>query len=192
MFGQDLNLNWDELDIWPQKLKVGIIVVLCAALLAVGGWFDTQVQWERLKASQAEEASLKETFSVKQMKAARLPQYKAHLAEIRKNYGQIVRRLPGKAEVASLLAEISQTGISNNLEFKLFKPEAERPFDFYSEIPIKIRVTGKYHDFGRFVAGLAALPRIVTLSNIYITERKKGTLQMDAIVKTYRYREESL
>ncbi len=190
MFGLDLNLNWDELDIWPAKVKIGIVVALCCALLGLGVWFDTRLQWQTLENERAQELDLKDSFSAKQMKAARLSQYKQHLKEIRLKYNDMVQRLPNKQEVASLLADISQTGISNNLEFKLFKPEAERPVGFYSELPIKIRVTGKYHDFGRFVADLAALPRIVTLNNVYIKDRSnkgKGLLQMDAIVKTYRF-----
>jgi len=105
--------------------------------------------------------------------------------------------LPNKTEVADLLVDVSQTGLAAGLEFELFKPQGEVPREFYAELPIKIKVNGYYHEFGDFISGLAALPRIVTIHNVNISHRKKrtagaddGRLILEATAKTYRYMNE--
>ena len=122
---------------------------------------------------------------------------------MKKRFGSMLRQLPQKAEVADLLVEISQTGLSNNLEFSLFKPSKEARKEFYAELPVNIKVTGTYHDFGGFATGIAALPRIVTINDIHLEpeELKKGKdssrkntrksdvsrLSLEATIKTFRY-----
>jgi type IV pilus assembly protein PilO len=101
----------------------------------------------------------------------------------------MLRQLPNQTEVADLLVDVSQTGLASGLEFELFKPKSENPMEFYAELPISIRVIGDYHEFGEFVSGVAALPRIVTLHNISIG-RAKGELAMNLTAKTYRYLED--
>ena len=111
---------------------------------------------------------------------------------MKRSFGTMLRQLPSKTEVAELLVDISQTGLENGLEFELFKPLSEKPVEFYSELPIKISVTGKYHEFGKFISDVAALPRIVTLQDFSITPVKDDpdTLVMGVTAKTYRYLDE--
>jgi len=188
------SLDFNDPGGWPLPIKAVAIVVLCVAVLGGGYWFDTRSQLEHLDNAQKEETSLKSAYEAKMSKAVNLDAYKAQMQEMKRSFGAMLRQLPGKTEIADLLVDISQAGISNGLEFELFKPETEVPAEFYAELPIKIRVTGTYHEFGKFVSDVAALPRIVTLHNINITPVKtqggKDELVMDATAKTYRYLEE--
>jgi type IV pilus assembly protein PilO len=114
------------------------------------------------------------------------------MEEMKISFGAMLRQLPSKTEVANLLADVSQTGMSSGLEFELFKPGSEVPADFYAELPIQIRVIGDYHQFGEFVSKVAALPRIVTLHDFSIQgkDKEEGKLAMDITAKTYRYFDE--
>jgi type IV pilus assembly protein PilO len=141
------------------------------------------------------EVELRNTFETKQAKAANLDAYKKQLEEMKQSFGAMLRQLPNKTEVADLLVDVSQTGLASGLEFELFKPEAEVPREFYAELPIQLKVTGQYHEFGRFISGLAALPRIVTIHDIKIQQRNKQSdnnrlLELEATAKTYRYLDE--
>jgi type IV pilus assembly protein PilO len=144
--------------------------------------------------AEADELDLRAQFESKQQRAANLDAYKAQLAEMERSFGAMLRQLPGKTEVPNLLVDISQTGLAAGLQEKLFQPGSEKSNGFYAELPIKIRLVGTYHDFGNFVSGIAALPRIVTLHDIQITpmDAKGGydNLTMDVTAKTYRYIED--
>jgi type IV pilus assembly protein PilO len=186
-------INWDleAVGTWPVPVKLAVIIVLS---LAVGGvWFylDTQAQLEQLEQVRSQEQELKNTLAAKQKKAANLEEYKQLLQEMEKAFGDLVRQLPNKAEVPELLVDVSQTGLGAGLEFELFQPQEEIKKEFYAELPIKIRVTGKYEQLGNFVSGLAALPRIVTVHDVTIEPIKdSGKLSMSALLKTYRYLDE--
>jgi type IV pilus assembly protein PilO len=186
-------INWDleAVGTWPVPVKLAVIIVLS---LAVGGvWFylDTQAQLEQLEQVRSQEQELKNTLAAKQKKAANLEEYKQLLQEMEKAFGDLVRQLPNKAEVPELLVDVSQTGLGAGLEFELFQPQEEIKKEFYAELPIKIRVTGKYEQLGNFVSGLAALPRIVTVHDVTIEPIKdSGKLGMSALLKTYRYLDE--
>ena len=191
---KDLDLN--NLDIsnigsWPMPVKAALIAVVCIIVLALGYFLDTQKQLEELESSRTKEISLKKDFETKQAKAVQLDAYKKQMEEMKQSFGAMLRQLPSKTEVEDLLVDISQTGLSSGIEFQLFKPEAERQIEFYAELPITIEMTGNYHQFGRFVSGIAALPRIVTLHNIAIAGDKKGELTMKVQAKTYRYLDEA-
>jgi len=185
------NLDLSSVGNWPMPIKAALIAVVCIAVLALGYFLDTQKQLETLERSRNEETTLKKDFETKQAKAANLDAYKKQMAEMQQSFGAMLRQLPSKTEVEDLLVDISQTGLASGIEFKLFKPEAERRIDFYAELPIKMKMSGSYHEFGRFVSGIAALPRIVTLHNIVITTEKGGDLSMDLEAKTYRYLDEA-
>lgn len=186
---KDLDLN--DVGSWPVAVKVVAITALCAVLLGLGYWFDTSDQMEALDQARQKEQTLKEQFKKKQFRATNLEGYKSQLADIERSFGTMLRQLPSKTEVAELLVDISQAGLANGLEFELFKPRAEIPAEFYAELPIDVRVTGTYHDVGRFVSDVAALPRIVTLHDINIVAAgKDGQLKMSAVAKTYKYLEE--
>lgn len=194
------NIDFNDISRWPKAVKVLAIVLLSAAVLGAGLWFDTRSQMESLEAARSKEKALKSEFLAKQNKAASLDAYLEQMEEMRISFGAMLRQLPSQTEVAELLVDISQTGIENGLEFELFKPEAERPAEFYAELPIKIKVTGGYHEFGSFVSDVAALSRIVTLQDFSIGPKTRDSrnqqvagsndLVMEVTAKTYRYLDE--
>jgi type IV pilus assembly protein PilO len=170
--------------------------VLLAFVLATGVGVYLLVwneQRPRLQQAEAEESKLRQEFRDKHAKAVNLEVYKQQLKDIERSFGALLRQLPGKTEVPSLLVDISQTGLAAGLAEKLFQPQPEVKKDFYAELPIKIRLTGSYHQFGEFVSGIAALPRIVTLHDIDIKTDSKDAydqLSLELTAKTYRYMDE--
>jgi len=195
-------IKLDELDIndlkkigsAPLPIKIGIIVILCTILAVAGYMLDTTVQKKELDKVVAEESLLRKIFSEKQDKAANLEAYKQQLDEMNTSFGTLLRQLPDETEIETLLTDISQTGISAGLEIDYFKPEGLRPKEFYSEYPIKLKVTGRYHEFAEFISGVAALPRIVTVQEISIlpADQKSGVkLTMELTAITYQYLDET-
>jgi type IV pilus assembly protein PilO len=180
---------------WPLPVR-GFFIALGFALVAGAGWYMFVWNDDRplLQKAENDEQDLRAQFESKQQRAANLDSYKAQLGEMERSFGAMLRQLPGKTEVPNLLVDISQTGLSAGLTEKLFQPGSEKSNGFYAELPIKIKLVGSYHDFGRFVSGIAALPRIVTLHDIQITpvDPKGGydNLTMDVTAKTYRYIED--
>jgi type IV pilus assembly protein PilO len=156
--------------------------------------FVWQQQKPELERRQAEELDLRDQFRKKHAKAVNLDLYKQQLKDIERSFGALLRQLPGKTEVPNLLVDISQTGLAAGLEEKLFQPAGEQKKDFYAELPIRIRLSGSYHEFGEFVSGIAALPRIVTLHDIDIKPVANtpgfDNLTLDLTAKTYRYLDE--
>ena len=179
---------------WPFPFRVGAVVlafIVVTALLVY--YFVWSGERPELQQREAEEQALRNEFKSKHAKAVNLEVYKQQLKDIERSFGALLRQLPGKTEVPSLLVDISQTGLAAGLSEKLFQPEAEVKKDFYAEKPIKIRLTGSYHQFGEFVSGIAALPRIVTLDDINIKPDSKDAydaLSMELTAKTYRYLDE--
>jgi type IV pilus assembly protein PilO len=194
-----MNLDLNDLDLsnvarWPAAARAVVIVFIMGGVIFLGYWFHVKDQLVDLEQAQQREADLKVIFEKKAQQAANLEAYEEQLAEMRESFGAMLRQLPNKTEVADLLVDVSQTGLASGLEFVLFKPQGEIPQEFYAELPIQIKVTGNYHEFGNFISGVAALPRIVTLHNINITNTGtpgEGKLSMDLTAKTYRYLEES-
>jgi len=192
-----VNLDLGDLDlanvaIWPAAARAIVILFLMLGVIFLGYWFHTKDQLVDLENLAAKEKDLKVQFERKAKKAANLEAYQQQLAEMRESFGAMLRQLPNKTEVADLLVDVSQTGLASGLEFELFKPQGERPQEFYAELPINITVIGDYHEFGNFVSGVASLPRIVTLHNVSIAKRKTkdSPLVMNLIAKTYRYLEQ--
>ncbi len=178
----------------PLPIKLALIAILCIALAVAGYFLDTIEQKTELDKVIAEEQQLRKIFSGKQAKAANLEAYKQQLDEMRTSFGTLLRQLPNETEIETLLTDISQTGISSGLEIDYFKPEGLRPKEFYSEYPIKLKVTGRYHEFAEFISGVAALPRIVTVQDIAIkpADAKSGVkLTMELTAITYQYLDES-
>jgi type IV pilus assembly protein PilO len=192
------NLDFSNIGIWPTPIKAAVILVFCV-LLGIGWYYyDTQDQLTRLDKEKQEELTLRKDFENKQAKAVNLEAYRKQLEEMKQSFGAMLRQLPSKTEVADLLVDVSQTGLAAGLEFELFDPAGEVPKEFYAELPINLKVNGDYHEFGEFISGLAALPRIVTIHNIKIYPRKGkgksagsgGSLVLEAVAKTYRYLDE--
>jgi type IV pilus assembly protein PilO len=181
---------------WPLAVR-GFFVLLIFLVCTAFAWYMFVWNDDRpvLQKAEADELDLRSQFENKQQRAANLEAYKAQLGEMERSFGAMLRQLPGKTEVPNLLVDISQTGLAAGLQEKLFQPAGEQTKGFYAELPIKIRLVGTYHEFGTFVSGIAALPRIVTLHDIQITPvtDKTGSydnLTMDVTAKTYRYIED--
>jgi type IV pilus assembly protein PilO len=178
---------------WPLPFRVGAAVLVLVLVAAAGIWyFVVKVEVPALEQVQRQEQELRTSFETKQRRAANFDAYRNQLAEIERDFGTMLRQLPGETEVPSLLEDISQTALAVGLEEKQFLPQPEAPQDFYAELPIRLQYTGSYHELGEFVSGVAALPRIVTLHDITITPLTPDgeELQMDVTGKTYRYLDE--
>ena len=190
---QSLDVN--DIGRWPLVFRAAVIALVFIAVTFAGIWFTiVKDKAPVLKRAEAEEQELRVTFENKQRKAANYDAYKAQLAQIEQSFGTMLRQLPGETEIPSLIVDISQTGLAAGLQEKLFQPQAEVPRDFYAEKPIKIQLSGGYHEMANFVSGIAALPRIVTLHDINITPEQKGSydsLSLEVTAKTYRYIEEA-
>lgn len=186
----------------PILLRVGLVVLAVIAVIAAVSWFLIIPKFDELEVVERKELTLRNKFDSEQAKAANRSAYVEQLEEMKKTFNVMLRQLPNKTDIESLLVDLSQTSVASGLDVKYFKPETEVPKEFYAEYPIKISVTGQYHEFGQFISGLAALPRIVTLSNIDISEVRQnaqaaaqqqstgGKLKMDLVATTYRYIEE--
>ncbi len=186
----------------PILLRMLLVTLACAAVLFAMFWFLIKPETEKLTVVEAQEQELRIKFDAEQAKAANRSAYVEQLAEMQKTFNVMLRQLPNKTDIESLLVDLSQTSVASGLEVKYLKPESEVPREFYAEYPINISVTGQYHQFGQFISGLAALPRIVTLQNISIAELKQpaaarensnnsvGRLKMDLTATTYRYIDE--
>jgi len=181
-------IDFSNIGSWPIAGKIAFVALTCLLVLAIGYFVDLSTQFDRLNAAEMQEQQFKQEFRTKYTKVLNLDTYKIQMKEMEDSFGAMLRQLPSKTEVEDLLVDISQTGLSSGVEFKLFKPEKESFVDFYAELPIKMTMTGTYHQFGSFVSGVASLPRIVTLHNINIkSDDKTGSLSMDMVAKTYRY-----
>ncbi|MFI4890294.1 MAG: type 4a pilus biogenesis protein PilO [Steroidobacterales bacterium] len=179
---------------WPGLVR-GLCVFIVFAVCAGFAWYLLVWDDDRpvLQKAEQEELDLRGQFENKQQRAANLGAYKAQLGEMERTFGAMLRQLPGRTEVPNLLVDISQTGLAAGLQEKLFQPSGEQTKGFYAELPIKIRLVGSYHQFGNFVSGIAALPRIVTLHDIEIKPVSPSgfdNLTMDVTAKTYRYIED--
>ncbi|MDR3417675.1 MAG: type 4a pilus biogenesis protein PilO [Nevskia sp.] len=177
---------------WPRWVHIMFCVLLALVILGAGGYFLVQPEYEQLGQEKQKELALRKEFEEKQQKVAALDAYKAQLEEMQHSFGDMLRQLPSKAEVAKLLDDISQTRIAASLEEELFQPQSDQPKDFYIEMPNRMVVDGSYHQMGQFVSGVAALPRIVVVDEVEIRplENRKGMLHMSALVKTYRYQDD--
>jgi len=179
---------------WPLPFRVAAVVIILVLVAAGGIWqFVVKTEIPELERAEQQEVELFNSFRDKQQLAANFEAYSNQLAEIERDFGTMLRQLPGRTEVANLLEDISQTALGAGLEEKLFTPSPEVRQDFFAELPIRLQYTDSYHELGNFVSGVAALPRIVTLHNIRITPVSvagQEELQFDATAKTYRYLDE--
>ena len=187
-------LDINDVGRWPLVFRAAVILIAFVVVAGFGVyWTIIQDKAPQLQRAQDDEATLRVTFENKQRKAANYDSYKSQLSEIEQSFGTMLRQLPGETEIPSLIVDVSQTGLASGLQEKLFQPQPEIPKDFYAEKPIKIRLSGGYHEIANFVSGVAALPRIVTLHNINITPEDRDrfdNLSIEVTAKTYRYLDE--
>lgn len=188
------SLDANDVGRWPFAFRAAVIAIVFFVVVGLGVyWTVIGDRAPILQRAQNDEQQLRLTFENKQRKAANYDAYKEQLGDIEQSFGTMLRQLPGETEIPSLIVDISQTGLAAGLREKLFIPQPEIPKDFYAEKPIKIRLTGGYHEIGNFVSGIAALPRIVTLHNITITPEGSDSfdnLSMEVTAQTYRYLDE--
>jgi len=184
-------LNFREVGTWPWLPKIIMLMLVVLFIVGLGAFFDWKDQWESLGAAEQEEVKLKEQYTQKKAKAINYDLYVQQLAEVEQSFGALVKQLPNRSEIDALLTDINQAGLGRGLQFDLFRPAPqEKMADFYAELPIKIKLTGSYHQMGEFVSGIAALPRIVTLHEITIKPENKDmydNLSFELTAKTFRY-----
>ena len=189
---QSLDIN--EPGRWPLPFRIAAVALVFVAVFAFGAYMLViKTEIPALERVEREEQELRATFETKQRRAANFDAYRTQLAEIERSFGAMLRQLPGRTEIPSLLVDISQTALGAGLNENLFQRGAEIQRDFYAEQPIRIRYTGSFHELGNFVSGVAALPRIVTLHDINIkpvSPEAVDELTLDATAKTYRYLDE--
>ena len=181
------NLDPKDPSLWPNipRLLLLFAAVIVTVVLLWYVWLNGYE--EELVAEQTTEQKLKEDYKVKLTKAVNLEELKKQREQIQQYVTQLEKQLPSKAEMDALLSDINQAGLGRSLQFELFRPGQVVVKDYYAELPIQVRVTGRYHDVGAFASDIANLSRIVTLNNLTILPAKDGTLGMDATAKTFRY-----
>ena len=188
------SLDMNDIGRWPLVFRVAVIAILFALVVAFGiYWTIIEDRAPQLRNAQNEEQNLRISFENKQRKAANYDAYRAQLRQMEQSFGTMLRQLPGETEIPSLIVDISQTGLAAGLQERLFQPQPEIPRDFYAEKPIRIVLSGGYHEIAKFVSGIAALPRIVTLHDISVSPNSQDSydeLNIEVTAKTYRYLEE--
>lgn len=183
--------NWKDPGTWTFAPKI-LVLIAILILIPVAGFFGVwQGQIEELEKGKQQEDTLKKDYLAKKTQAINLDLHKQQLREIDTQFGALLKQLPNKSQMDALLVDINQAGLSRGLQFELFKPApSESAREFYSELPIQVKVIGTYHDMGAFAADVGQLPRIVTLNNVSIDAGKDGNLTMDVTARTFRYLDE--
>jgi type IV pilus assembly protein PilO len=189
------NLNPNEPGQWPTLPKMAAWLA-AAALMVVAGWFGVlSSSSDALEASRLEEPKLKDQYHARLVQAVNLSELRKQKLQVQEYVTQLEKQLPGKAEMDALLSDINQAGLGRGLQFELFRPGQVQVKDYYAELPIAIRVSGRFHDVGAFAADVANLSRIVTLQNLTIVPPAArdggGLLSMEATARTYRYLDSS-
>ena len=195
------DIDFSDLGSAPVTVRYVLLSVLMVVIVVAGYYFLLRDEWDGLEAVRQQEFVLRRDFEVKQQKAANLEAYEQQLAEMQDLLETMFRQLPGKTEMDKLLVDVSQTALAAGIDVQLFEPLAEAHRDFYAERPISVRMLGDYHQFGEFVSGVAALPRVVILTMHNVSLRRantsgasnsklEGRLILEGQVKTYRYIDE--
>ncbi|WP_394756166.1 type 4a pilus biogenesis protein PilO [Rhodoferax sp.] len=187
LLGQFRNLDPKDPSNWPALPRHLLFTVISTLVVAILWFLWLNTSQEELAAEQATEVKLREEYKVKLGKAINLEALKKQREQVLQYVTQLEKQLPSKAEMDALLSDINQAGLGRSLQFDLFRPGQVAVKDYYAELPIAVRVTGRYHDIGAFASDIANLSRIVTLNNLTILPGKEGTLTMDATAKTFRY-----
>jgi type IV pilus assembly protein PilO len=183
--------NWKDPGTWTFAPKLIVLILILAAIPAAGHFLVWQDQMDELEKGIAQEETLKKDYLAKKTQAINLDLHKQQLREIDTQFGALLKQLPNKAQMDALLVDINQAGLSRGLQFELFRPApTEAAREFYSELPITLKLIGTYHDMGGFAADVGQLPRIVTLNDVSIEAGKDGNLTMDVTARTFRYLDE--
>lgn len=185
---KDVQMHWNETGNWPLEVKVGFWAILVVVVLVLGYIWDISYMMGKLDQARVYETSLKGDFEVKYSMASNLTTNESQMELLRRSFSMMLQQLPSESAIGDLLEDISQIAVSNGLAIDTFRPGTEERKNFYYELPIKVKVTGTYHQFGHFVSDLASLPRVVTVHDIRIYRDKSQTgLVMEMSVHSYRY-----
>ncbi|WP_086930316.1 type 4a pilus biogenesis protein PilO [Agarilytica rhodophyticola] len=187
----DVNdIDWERIGVWPLPARIFVCLLACGAILFACHFFIVKDKNTVLEAAKSKETQLRRSFESKAYEAANLDRYRQQMEEMSGTLNVLVSRLPSNIEVPGLLEDIDDKAVEARLDIEGIKPEKEIQTEFHIELPIKINVTGGYHEFGAFVSGIAGMPRIVTLHDFSIKrDRDQGSsLNMEIIAKTYRYK----
>ena len=185
------DLDIQQIGIWPASVKMLLLVAAVILVLLLGYFVKVKDLRQQYQAAASKEMTLFEQYRTKAFQAANLDAYRAQMIELDDTFGALLKQLPKDTEVPGLLEDITEVAYGSGLSMKAISLQPEQISEFYVELPIKIDVTGDYHDFGSFVSGVAALPRIVTLHNYAIKQADNGLLNMVIEAKTYRYKAEA-
>ena len=183
-------LTLDNVGTWPLLPRVTVWFFVIAVCVVLGWWLLWSKQSDELDRLRAEEGALKGQYRQKLQQAINLEDLRKQKEQVSQYVLTLEKQLPSKAEMDALLSDINQAGIGRGLQFELFRPGSVNVRDYYAELPISVRLSGRYHDLGAFASDIANLPRIVTLNNVTLQSLRDGALAMDATAKTYRYLDE--
>ncbi|HPW83708.1 MAG TPA: type 4a pilus biogenesis protein PilO [Rhodoferax sp.] len=185
--GQFQNLDPKDPSVWPSLPRYALFVVTAIVVVTVLWFLWLTSSLEVLEQEQEKEVKLRADYKIKLAKAVNLDVLKKQREQVQQYVTQLEKQLPGKSEMDALLSDINQAGLGRSLQFDLFRPGQVAVKEYYAELPITIKVSGRYHDIGAFASDIANLSRIVTLNNLSISPKPDGTLSMDATAKTFRY-----
>jgi type IV pilus assembly protein PilO len=181
------NLDPRDPSAWPSIPRYGLFVVTTLAVIAVLWFAWLSGSQDTLEEEQAREVKLRDDYKSKLAKAVNLDVLKKQREQVQQYVTQLEKQLPSKAEMDALLSDINQSGLGRSLQFDVFRPGQVAVKEYYAELPISLRVTGRYHDLGAFASDIANLSRIVTLNNLSISPRPDGSLTLESTAKTFRY-----
>lgn len=187
-----LKHQWGHLDLhdpsaWPTMPRYGLLLAMAGLVLTTLWFVWLEGIRDTLQDAQVQEVTLKEQYTTRLAKAVNLEGLKMQREQTQRDVAELEKQVPGRAEMDALLSDISQAGLRRSLQFDLFKPDEEVVGTYYVELPIALKVSGRYHDMVGFASDMAKLPRIVTLHNLSISPKPDGTLVLEATVKTFRY-----
>jgi type IV pilus assembly protein PilO len=191
-FQAKLQSQFSELDprdpsAWPPLPRYGLFLVTALVVIIVLWFLWLSGSQDELQTEQAKEVKLREDYRTKLTKAVNLEVLKKQREQVQQYVTQLEKQLPSKAEMDALLSDINQAGLGRSLQFDLFRPGQVAVKEYYAELPISIKVTGRYHDIGAFASDIANLSRIVTLNNLSIVPKPDGALSLESTAKTFRY-----
>jgi type IV pilus assembly protein PilO len=180
-------LNPNDPSSWPLLPRYGMCALLAVGVVVALWFLWLQGAADELAAAQAKEVTLRQDYQKKLVQAVNLDTLKKQREQVQQYVTQLEKQLPSKAEIDALLSDINQAGLGRSLQFEFFRPGAVAVREYYAELPISVRISGRYHDIGAFAGDVANLSRIVTLNNLVINPGRDGSLSMDATARTYRY-----
>ncbi len=191
-FFADLGAQFEGLQgrhpgLWPLAPRLLCAAGVMAAVLVAGYFLYWSGQFEEQDSLAQQETTLRDAYKSKMAQAINLDALEAQQQQVNRYVERLEKQLPSKADMDALLSDINQAGLGRGLQFELFKPRQVEVKDYYAELPIDIKVTGRYHDIGEFAGDMAKMSRIVTLNNLALSTDKDGTLSLDAVAKTFRY-----